>query len=94
MSEDEIRSDLSKATNLMQLIQAGNKLKKNGEDERVVNKILSEVRKGLVSRVAEIKKIPRKEFPQVPTEAISYIAFNVKDLSSPSVSMENGVFIL
>lgn len=92
MSEDAIRAELSKATNLMQLVQTSTALKKSGEDEHLVNKILSEVRRNLVSRAAEIKKIPRKEFPQIPNEQVSHIAFSVVDLGSPSIVMNNGVF--
>lgn len=94
MGEEAIRTELSKATNLMQLVQASANLKRQGADEHLVNKVLSEVRRSLVSRASEIKKIPRKEFPGIPNEQVSYLAFNVRDLSNPSITLDNGVFVL
>lgn len=95
MSEQEIYDKLKDSCNLMALIKGASELKATGEDVCIVNKVVTTVKKELISKVKDVKKIPRIPFPSNQGELMSHIPFQVKDLSSPSITIDSeGIFVL
>ncbi len=85
MSREEIKTELSKCKNLVELIGKASELKRNGEKETIVNRVVTELRKGLLSAGSSIRRIERTDVSHIDVSPIGKIPFQVNDLSSPTV---------
>lgn len=91
MKRDEIKAELAKCKNVVELIRTANTMKQNGEKESTVNKLVTQYRKELLSRTSSIKRLERVTFnPQVPTQKISTINFQVQFLNKPVIVYDQG----
>lgn len=89
MKRAEIKETLRQCNDLMALIMKGNELKANGENPSMVNRVMTEVRKELVTRGKKVKKITRMDVMLPTLEKMGYLEFAVQNLSKPIV-MYNG----
>lgn len=82
---DEIRAELSKCNNLVELIGKASELKRNGEKDASVNRVVNEVRKKLLSAGSSIRRIPRTDVIPIDTTIMGCVPIQINDLSSPSI---------
>lgn len=94
MSEDEIMNELSKASNLVELVTLSRELKSSGEDERIVNRAMRVVRQQLSTKVGNINKLTKVPFPPVKQDKISYVSFQVVGLNVPVIEIGDEVVSL
>lgn len=94
MSEDEIMNELSKASNLVELVTLSRELKGSGEDERIVNRAMRVVRQQLSTKVSNINKLTKVPFPSVKQDKISYVSFQVVGLNVPVIEIGDEVVSL
>ena len=85
MKKEEIKSVLSECTNLVELIGRAAQLKQNGEKETTVNRIVTQLRKELMSKGSSIKRIPREEVKPIDTTLNGHIQCAIQDLSKPEI---------
>lgn len=94
MNEDDIRKTLSGCTLLSQLLVEANRLKREGCDEKMVNKLVLERRKVLVTMKSDVKKLDRILVTRDNPQKISSLSFQVLNLSSSNIKIEgNQIFL-
>lgn len=89
-----VREELKGCNNLMELIGKANLLKQAGESESVVNRIVMELRKDMVKRVAPVKRISRKTVPTVLLQREGSIPFQVIGLNKPFIVYDGENIVL
>lgn len=85
MKRDEIKAELAKCKNVVELIRTANELKKNGEKEATVNKLVTQFRKELMNKTSAIKRLTRTSIHVEPLNKVSTIGFQVQYLDKPIV---------
>lgn len=93
MKKEEIKAALSGCKSFVELVGKANQLKQAGEKESIVNRVVTELRKELLSSNSSINRIPREPVPEVDETRLGNIVFAVNKLSAPYV-MYNGDTIL
>ncbi len=88
MSKEEIKIELSKCRNLVELIGKASELKRNGEKETVVNRVVTELRKSLLSAGSSVRRLSRIDVTPIDATVMGKIPFQVNDLSSPTVAYD------
>lgn len=94
MKRDEIYAELSKCKTLPELVGKASAMKKAGEKETVVNKIVTELRKKLMNtsnKLATIKKIP---LPIKEDNQYGYLMVHPQFITEPKVYYDgDGILI-
>jgi hypothetical protein len=85
MKREEIKARLSECTNLVELIGKAAELKHAGENEVTVNRVMTEIRKSMISAGSSIKRINRMEVPEIDESKVGRIPFSINNLSSPTI---------
>ena len=85
MKRDEIIECLSKCTNLVELVAKANELKRSGEKEVTVNRVVMELRKKMLKKASPIKRINRNMVPAISEERAGTIPFSIEQLNKPVV---------
>lgn len=85
MKRDEIYAELSKCKTLPELVGKASAMKKNGEKETVVNKIVSELRKKLMTTSGKLKSIKRVALPVREEYQYGYLMVYPQNLTAPKV---------
>lgn len=85
MKRDEIYAELSKCKTLPELVGKASAMKKNGEKETVVNKIVSELRKKLMTTSGKLKSIKRVALPIREEYQYGYLMVYPQNLTAPKV---------
>ena len=85
MKRDEIKAELAKCQNVVELIRTANALKQAGEKESTVNKLVTQFRKELLNKTSSIKRIQKVSIITEPLSKTSTIGFQVKFLEKPIV---------
>lgn len=91
---EEVRSILSKYTNVVELMHHASRLKSGGTDPIIVNKVMQELRKELMSRSATIKKLKRVEVPEFDKQPIGYLAINLQHLQKPVIAVKDDIITM
>lgn len=94
MSRDEIKETLSKANNSIELIGLAAKLKSSGEDEIMVNRVVSEVRKEMLNRVQAVKPLPKNIIPDIDTTMKCFMSIRTDFLSKAMVVYDGNTVII
>lgn len=85
MKKDEIKKQLSKHKNVLELVRAANELKQSGESEIMVNRCVAELRKEMLANSSEIKRLTRIAIADTPMDEFGVIPFQVDNIHSPCV---------
>lgn len=85
MKKDEIKKYLSTYKNVIEMINAANKLKRDGESEIMVNRCVAELRKEMLNATAAINRIPRRNIADTKIEPFGLIPVQIDNLSSPVI---------
>lgn len=85
MKRDEIYAELSKCKTLPELVGKASAMKKNGEKETVVNKIVTELRKKLMNTSGKLKAIKRVALPVREEYQYGYLMVYPQNLTVPKV---------
>lgn len=85
MKRDEIYAELSKCKTLPELVGKASAMKKNGEKETVVNKIVTELRKKLMNTSGKLKAIKRVALPVREEYQYGYLMVYPQNLTAPKV---------
>lgn len=85
MKRDEIYAELSKCKTLPELVGKASAMKKSGEKETVVNKIVSELRKKLMTTSGKLKSIKRVALPVREEYQYGYLMVYPQNLTAPKV---------
>ena len=86
MTKVQIKEDLSRYNNFVELFARANELKSSGEDTALVNKVVMELRKSLMKSTSTIKrmvKTPVAVLNEIPIEM--QLSFVVENLSKPII---------
>ena len=85
MRKDEIKAHLSKCSSTVELIGEATKLKRSGENETMVNKVVQELRKSMLRKSKSVMKLPRTLVPVFQPPKVSTIKVMVNNLNSPTI---------
>ena len=94
MKKEDIKSELSKCNSLPELIGRANALKRAGEKDTVVNKVVTELRKRMLNKSSGIKRLTRVEIPTINLEPTGTIMFAVNKLDAPEIYYGNNTILL
>lgn len=86
MTREQIKADLSKYTNFVELFGRANHLKHMGEDPTVVNKVMMELRKKLATSSGEVMNMTRVPVPTLVEQPVMpYLSYMVENLNKPII---------
>lgn len=85
MKRDEIYAELSKCKTLPELVGKASAMKRDGEKETVVNKIVTELRKKLMTTSNRLTTIKRVSLPVREAEQYGYLMVYPQDINAPKV---------
>lgn len=95
MTQQQIKEELSKYTNFVELFAKANELKRNGEKPTTVNKVVTELRKKLTTAPQAIKHMVKIPVPTLIEEpVIPYVNVVVENLNKPVIVFDNNGNIL
>lgn len=93
MLKADIKKELSQYKNVLDLIREANALKKKGESEIMVNRVVAELRKEMLVSHDSINLLKRRHIHETPIEPIGAIPVQVDNLATPLVVFD-GVNVL
>lgn len=85
MLKAEIKRTLSQYKNVLELINHANELKRAGESEIMVNRVVAELRKEMLNATSDIKRLPRRAIHETPMDVVGLIPFDVDNLLAPMI---------
>lgn len=85
MLKAEIKQNLSQYKNVLELIRAANVLKTNGESEIMVNRVVSELRKEMLTAHAQVNMLRRRHIEETPMDVVGIIPLQVDNLAMPLI---------
>lgn len=94
MKKDEIKAELRKHKNVLEMIRAASIMKQNGESEIMVNRCVNELRKEMLNAQESINVIPKRRISETPLETIAMIPFQVANLGAPVVTYDGENIVL
>jgi hypothetical protein len=94
MKREEIKDKLRGCTSLVELVGKANELKRAGEKESTVNRVVTELRREMLSAGSSIKRIPREEVPTIDETPIGRIVFSINQLGSPTILYDGETILI
>lgn len=85
MKREQIKELLAACDNPVRLIALGDLLKRKGEKESIVNRLVHERRMELVKKRPDIQLLKKETIPEVNNIPIGHLPIQVQDLSEPRV---------
>lgn len=85
MKREQIKELLAACDNPVRLIALGDQLKKKGEKESIVNRLVHERRMELVKKRPDIQLLKKETIPEINNIPIGHLPIQVQDLSEPRV---------
>lgn len=86
MTREQIKDELSKYSNFVELFGRANQLKQSGENPTVVNKIVMELRKKLMATQSSMLHMSKTPVPTLIEEPVNgYLSYMVENLNKPVI---------
>lgn len=85
MNKEEIKEYLQNCNNSVELIGKAAELKRNGEKESIVNRVVTELRKEMLNKSTPITPIKRYVVPDLQLTPTGRLQLSVNNLKAPMV---------
>lgn len=94
MNKEEVMSHLSKYSNMVELIREASVLKSKGVDETVVNKVVMELRKSMLTKTSSIKRLKRMTVPDIDKQPYGTLVCSLQHLNKAAIEYDGNMIII